>query len=261
MATDEAVPAPAETSSPEVAPFNTRERVGAGIVGALLGGAGAVSVFMTENQAGSVALIAVGGAFLLTAVNGSPLMKAKFNDYEVELGRRRRADVLAQAVDSPPDQARQALAVLEAADPNAARDPAVASANAYVYERLIMEKIRSFAVGAEVRAESRAAGTPLDALLEYPDGRIAVEVKYMREGRPLTLRQLRDHTYMLLAVPTLNALLIVTSGQLPREVDRQVAELEAAVGKPVRLVRWSDEQDDAALTAALADLRAVIAGH
>jgi hypothetical protein len=215
---------------------------------------------MTENQAGSVALIAVGGAFLLTAVNGSPLMKAKFNDYEVELGRRRRADVLAQAVDSPPEQARQALAVLQAADPNAARDPAVASANAYVYERLIAEKLRSIAVGADVRVEGRAADTQIDALVEYPAGRIAVEVKYLREGRPLTLTQLRDRTYMLLAVSTLNALLIVTSGQLPREADRQVAELEATVGKPVRLVRWSDDQDDAALTTALAELRAAIGG-
>jgi hypothetical protein len=215
---------------------------------------------MTENQAGSVALIAVGGAFLLTAVNGSPLMKAKFNDYEVELGRRRRADVLAQAVDSPPEQARQALAVLQAADPNAARDPAVASANAYVYERLIEQRIRTIASGADVRSRDRADDTQIDLIVEYPVGRVAVEVKSVREDRPLSLRQLRDRTYMLLAVSTLNALLIVTSGQLPREADRQVSELEATVGKPVRLVRWSDEQDDAALTTALAELQAAISG-
>jgi hypothetical protein len=116
---------------PDAAPLSRWERLAASLSGIALSGAGATAVFITGNQAGSVALLLVGVVLLIMAINGSPLTRARYQDYELFMARRRHQIVATINQDSP-EEARQALQVLSSVDPGASRDPFVAQMSALV---------------------------------------------------------------------------------------------------------------------------------
>ncbi|UQX00997.1 hypothetical protein [Streptomyces sp. RerS4] len=242
-----------EIPEPDAVPLTRWERVGASMAGVLLAGAGTVAVFVSSNQAGSVALLLAGAVLLIMAINGSPLTRARYQDYEVLMARRRHA--VAETIEQEaPQDARQALQVLSAIDPRSSNDPFVARVSGAVYEREVAERLSALHPGSVLRGGLGDSG--IDIVLQTASARIGVNVK---EGRSVlttaVLRaavqaavQVRDHR-----VAPIDALLLVTNRPLPQDVARRLREV-ASAGIPVAVVRWVDDQDDDALEAKVQEL-------
>ncbi|MFD9485643.1 hypothetical protein ACFWBX_16980 [Streptomyces sp. NPDC059991] len=240
---------------PDAAPLSRWERLSASVLGLGLSGAGVIAVFVTSNQAGSVALLLVGAVLLLMAVNGSPLTRARYQDYELFMARRRR-DVVANMQDDSPEEARQALQVLSTLDPGASRDPVVARASNYLLELEVVRRLQRLHPAAEVSQGPYDQG--VDAVVPMDGSRIGVEVKGGSGSVPFHAADLRrivnqvSSSRTRLGGPTIDGLLIVTNRALPAQMSRRIRELSEIM--PTGVVRWLDEQDDQALEAALREL-------
>src|ERR1700683_5142469 len=79
-------PEPANQSLGNYAPLENWQRRVFAILGLAGIGAGGAATFLTDNSAGSGVLLALGALFLLIAVTGNPITRAKFADYEVGFG-------------------------------------------------------------------------------------------------------------------------------------------------------------------------------
>lgn len=242
-----------ETPEPEAAPLSRWERLGASLSGIILSGAGVAAVFVTSNQAGSVALLLVGVVLLIMAINGSPLTRARYQDYELFMNRRRRQIAATIEQESPAD-ARQALRVLSAIDPRAIEDPAVARVSAHVYEREVVNCLAR--IYPETQHRGGAGDQGVDATVRTPEGLIGVQVKAGRGS--LTGAAIRNIVQAAAYaresghVP-IRGLLVVTNMPFSRDhVGRRIRESGANL--PTVVVRWLDEQDDDALKATLQEL-------
>lgn len=243
-----------EVSEPifDAAPLSRPERFWAGVAGVTLAGSGGVAVFLSSNQAGTVALLLGGVLLLLMAINGAPLIRARYQEYELLMARRRR-EVAAAATQEEPEEAQRALRVLSDLDPGASRDPLVARASAYAYERQMVERLQhlfpDLRIGQRV---SRMPGMRLDAVMETPDGSLGVEIKAGQGVLPnLLVRQAIQNV----PPPAADAVLLITNRVLPTHIDRRVRDISTLDARPLRVVRWVDEQDDAALIEAVRALR------
>ncbi|MFI9465037.1 hypothetical protein [Streptomyces xiamenensis] len=247
-----------EGPGPDAAPLSRWERLSASVLGLGLSGAGAVAVFMTSNQAGSVALLLVGVVLLLMAINGSPLTRARYQDYELFMARRRR-DVVANMQDDSPEEARQALQVLSTLDPGARRDPVVARASNHLFELEVVRRLQRLYRATEV---SRDPLDPLDlgvdAVVQVDGFRIGVEVKGGSGDIPFQGSDLRrivnraSAGRIRLGGSSMDGLLIVTNRPLSAQIARRIREASEIL--PTGVVRWVDEQDDQALEAAFRKL-------
>ncbi|GGQ26058.1 hypothetical protein GCM10010233_49040 [Streptomyces pseudogriseolus] len=239
----------------DVAPLSWWERLAASTLGLGLSSAGVAAVFMTSNQAGSVALLLVGVVLLIMGINGSPLTRARYQDYEFFMTRRRRR-VVESIQDDSPAEARQALQVLATLDPGASRDPVVASISNHLFEREVVSRLqRSFPL-TEVSEGTFDHG--VDAVVPMNGCRIGVEVMGGGRDRPLTGSDLRrivnraSGARIRLTGSTIDGLLIVTDRPFPASMSRRVRELSSVM--PTAVVRWVDEQDDHALETTLREL-------
>ncbi|MFJ4421428.1 hypothetical protein [Streptomyces bobili] len=210
---------------------------------------------MTSNQAGSVALLLVGVVLLLMAINGSPLTRARYQDYELFMARRRR-DVVENMRDDSPEEARQALQVLSTLDPGASRDPLVARVSNHLLELEFVRRLQGLHPEAEVSQGPFDQG--IDAVVPMDGFRIGVEVKGGSGNVPLNGADLRRivngvaSRRVRVAGPNIDGLLVVTNRALPAQLPRRIREVSEII--PTGVVRWVDEQDDQALDAALREL-------
>ncbi|MFI5826926.1 hypothetical protein ACIA6C_06655 [Streptomyces sp. NPDC051578] len=250
MSTPEEAP---ELPEPDAQPLSRWERLGASLSGVCLAGAGIAAVFMTSNQAGSVALLLVGAVLLIMAINGSPLTRARYQDYELLMAHRRRS-LAATIGQEEPQDARQALEVLNAIDPRSSDDPVVAQVSAAVYEREVAERLVRTYPNAVLVGGPQDLG--IDILVPTPSARVGVQVKAGRTV--LTNYQLR---HVLEAAvdgnrsrrDPIDGLLLVTNRPLPQQLHRRLREVET-LGLPIGVVRWVDAQDDEVLSAKLDEL-------
>ncbi|WP_405974026.1 hypothetical protein OG496_37405 [Streptomyces sp. NBC_00988] len=249
---------PAAEDTPEVpeldaAPLSKWERLGASLSGTALSGAGVAAVFVTSNQAGSVALLLVGVVLLIMGINGSPLTRARYQDYELFMTRRRR-QIAASIEQESPEDARQALQVLTTVDPGASRDPFVAHVSAAVLEREVIERlVRQYPTTSFTGGPGDMG---LDAVVPTPNGTIGVQVK--GGSAPLSGLELRrmvldaSSARIPPAPAGVDALLVVTNKPLPTDLPRRVREVSSTL--PTAVVRWVDEQDDQVLDTKIQEL-------
>lgn len=250
MSTADEVP---ELPEPDALPLTRWERLGASLAGITLAGAGVVAVFVTGNQAGSVALLLVGAVLLIMAINGAPLTRARYQDYELLMARRRH-EIVATIEQEEPQDARQALQVLSAVDPGSADDPFVAQVTAAVYEREVADRLARVYPGSH-RVSGRA-DLGVDILVETPTARIGVQVKAGRTV--LTNSALRNVIQAASGarnsrLAPIDGLLVVTNRPLPHDVSRRLREVTNPV-LPTTVVRWVDDQDDTVLEARVQEL-------
>lgn len=256
---DEAKVEPEDSQPASVDPLSTTQRLIAGFAGAGSLGAGGASVFMTANQAGSVALLGVGAIFLTVAINGAPLLGAKFKDYELTMAPRRK-NVVALAKLEEPEQAIRTLDVLEQIDPGSRRDPVVIKAHAEIYEREVRIAIRRLIAGSGtnvITTRFSVGGKDLgyDFAFDLPEKTLHVDVRYSNRDVPVSFplmygRKLHEKVAELGISP-----LLVVTNMVPRPDWRYWPESkdpkEAIDESQLDLVRWRDQRDDQKLANAL----------
>ncbi|MEY9930425.1 hypothetical protein ABH926_005070 [Catenulispora sp. GP43] len=232
-------------------PLSRWQRIAACALGLSSAGAGGVSVFLTTNQAGSVALLGVGAGFLIMGVNGTPIIKAKLKDYELTMAPRRHR-VVEQALSEPPEEASKTLDVLQQIDPGARTDPAVRRAIGEVYQAEVHAALTRALVGTDLRVTDqrlRGKDQGFDIAIRSPSIAINVEVKHTSNSDiPLSANHVRQaYAY---ASRSVVPFLVVTNHRLSNNIFEEAKPVDPE-GRRVQFVRWSDRQDDSALQLAL----------
>lgn len=243
---------PADEAQAEIEPLSKWERLGAHAAGTVCMVAGGVSVFTTDNQAGSVALIGVGAVFLTVAVNGMPLLGARFKEREVVSDTRRRR-VAEQAKLAGFEEGQRKLDVLEQLDPASREDPVVIDAHV----RLFRQEVET----ALVRAAAKADGTGIQVLDRVPHGPDRTDMQVQAPGLVVDVELIYARGDWIAGDLALRAAfqaasrsgaprLLVTNMRLPNSV-AEIADIYDPERTRVQIIRWRDVQDDTALEIAL----------
>lgn len=257
---DKAEPTESEPSTSD--PLSGLQRFAAAVVGTAASGAGGASVFLTSNQAGSVALLALGAGFLIMSVNGMPILGAKLKDYELTMAPRRRR-VLDQARLEPPEEAKLALDVLQQIDPGASSDPAFAQVRGRLYHQEVATAL--LRVSITEFPESTIARSDYDdgaVVLRIGPWFIDVDVRYF--SRPEQMGSGFSRIVLSLFARAQNSIagqMLVTNASLS---DRRIREADQAypgAAERVQIIRWVDAQDDPALKRAVAQLMSSYPGR
>lgn len=246
-------PSDSEDLIGEAAPLSRWERLGASVAGVALTGSGAVAVFLTGNQAGCVALLLIGALLLVIAINGTPLVRARYQDYELLMARRRRV-VAEEITQEPTAEARQALNILTTVDPGARRDPVVARASAAVYEREVVELLQRIFPEASLAMGPGDSG--VDAFVNTENGSVGIVAKM--GTHPLGLAEMRRIVTHGFRAPV-DAILVVTNRVMTQSIERLTVETDPSI--PVAAVRWLDHQDDDALRERMRALTSELQGR
>lgn len=233
-------------------PLSRAERISAGVVGVSAGIAGAAALFVTDNQAGTAAMLVIAVAFLLISIQGTPLTRFGSGEHAIELERRRLGQKLLTQAEAEPDlEAKEALiTAAETVDPSVGR---IDHLEPIRYEGLVYDALY------RVLGENGASGiirparqVGVDYLVRLsPNARIGVEAKFARRALSRD-RIAAAHNY---ALSSGTPVLIVTNAPLSpvvyemnmRASNRQPDD----TSPPVEVVTWNSSADDDTLHRAL----------
>ena len=246
--------------------LGTRERWLAGLIGLAGVSVGGVGIFLSDNQAGTTAILLLGAVFLLMGVQGTAITKAGKDS--VELERRREArKVLSEAVEAveqeEPEQAAELVREAKSIDPSLASDPGVRYLNSQIYEREVYDAIRRQvgqllgegqldASDVDFDPNVRYSDRQVDALITLRGGertqQIAIEIKRTSTSPSNWSRRIREGVSQLrlIGLPGLLIVDALPSSQSSTLVGRLSSEEPA-----IELVRWRDSRDDMQLRAAV----------
>ncbi|MGI9002759.1 MAG: hypothetical protein ACR2GH_14030 [Pseudonocardia sp.] len=120
------------------------ERSVAAIFGLAGTGVGGVGIFLSENQAGTTAILILGAAFMLMAIQGTPIRKA--SEESLEMADREAVDrtvgkAKVKLKEEGPGEARAVLEGATAARPDITDSPGFRRFSASVYEEEVQQAI------------------------------------------------------------------------------------------------------------------------
>ncbi|MEV6813474.1 hypothetical protein [Micromonospora sp. NPDC051296] len=154
-------------------PLTTWERIIATATGGALLTVGVFAVFLSVNQAGSVALLLVGGLFVLFGVNGMPLLSAKLMEFEFRMAARLRRAVRDLAAHLPDNEARLVLSTIEEASPKKYAEPLVTLIDVLLFEARVRDA--AMLTGEQLTPrEDPGTGDPLLHVVLSGDVRVGV---------------------------------------------------------------------------------------
>lgn len=215
-------------------PLSRLQRASSGL-GAVAGlGAGGVAVFETNNEAGSVALLAVGVLFSFVALAGLLPTRLKLGDNEIEW--QQLAEALSDVVDETPPESRPAL-LKSIADLSIAAPPLAGQSLTVAAEEAELLNLLRAAMPAHLQWQTELQGRfdrGLDALITNPaDGRIlGVEFKISSRLVPSsTVFRVVGRVALLREEYPLTGVLLVTNKRLTAD-----ARKAAAVGGLAHIV-------------------------
>jgi len=225
------------------------ERAAAGLLGLGGVGCGGFGVFYSSNQAGTTALLLIGAAFLLMAVQGTAIVKAGKDSFELE--RRRAVDKLTEkATDALEDeQTAEAAVLLDAAREMApqASDAVLRRLTYELYEQRVAQAVAELPRSLDISRRARFGKHEFDLVVTDParDGRrVAIEVR-TTSGAFLGTARVRaplGHAQEL-GLPVL----IVANARLSTAA-------RAYFGPTAAFVEWQGDHDSAALHDAIGRL-------
>jgi hypothetical protein len=215
------------------------------VAGSLLATGGVMAVFMTDNQAGSVALLLISAVFMIMSINGAPLLGIRYSDNEIRLGSRGRR-VLANVIKEPPEIARQTLDALVNYDPRIRDDP-MAHANL----QLVFPRAGITQIDFDNEWADLAIAVPENGRISSMQV-VEIALKYTYNDVALSTASLRDFAEYRTGrtVPTV----LVTNYRIPAELERRRRELRYEYGEDVVIIRWVDPEDNQALKEAIEPL-------
>jgi hypothetical protein len=241
-------------------PLSRWQRFSASLIGVTLTAAGGASVFVSANQAGSVVLMASGSAFLLMAVNGVPILRARAKDYEITLARRRK-EVLKIAEREAPSEARKKLDYLQNIDPVTASDPAIRAFYSLLYSQEV------FTALLRVIGPSDAPFSPesRDGAADYAghvDGRkIGVIAKGRSDQRTVIhMPRLQANLERIASTGAYDGLILISNNRIPKRMNVLTAKVESSTRVPTSFAWWAGPEQDEGLKSAIKDLAARIEG-
>ncbi|WP_406353157.1 hypothetical protein OHB56_12100 [Streptomyces sp. NBC_01635] len=222
-------------------PLSSWGRFAAGITGLALSGSGAAAVFVTDNQAGSVALVLGGIVFLLMLISGNPLLSLGHGDTQMKFAaKRRRERVINEAREAPPQEARRTLDVLRTVDPGATSDTSFIQTSAHVYGSLL--KVELIRIYPEYDLIEQRVDAGADFRIHTPDRRSAsIEVKYLGQQRALSAMHVRQLIGM--ASVSAEGHLLISNRRLTRAAAEMMSDAQGR-GIKVEFVHWRDDLDN-----------------
>ncbi|WP_157840966.1 hypothetical protein [[Kitasatospora] papulosa] len=247
----EGVPEP--VGDGEAEPLTRSARIGAGLVGLLLTGAGAVGVFISDNQAGTVALVLAGAIFLLMLFGGTPLHSLGFGDANLRFAKRRREQAVREAIQASPEQAPRVLRDLESADSQRQPDPTLSALTERVYEDALAHSISALVPQGLMTREHRiGSGRRADiAIAPETEHQVLIEARYNKRGIP-TPASVIAHVAGYYGASR-GALLLVSNSPLSAGAMQLLRDLQES-GKNIHFVQWSPGEADEALRHAVENL-------
>lgn len=222
-----------------------------GLTGAAALGAGAVAVFITQVEAGPVALITVGAVLLIIGIMGRRITSMSLVDGGMTFEERVEQRM------SQADTSEQAYEVATAATtvaPEVQKNERISLMSHAAYEEVVADRVRSIFGTSVVEPRydlRRGSSRRYDLLLTREGKRVGVEILFGDPSRSVDISRVRDRVQYALIPEDLDALIIVCN---QREPSRPAFErLDALVpeGKGFRYVRWADDADTPALRQAV----------
>ncbi len=224
----------------EVDPLSRWQRIGGAAAGALLAGAGAVAMFVSENGAGSAVALVVGGVFLLMAITGMPFLGGRLMDAELVMGRR-RARLIQRARAAPPLEARFLLEALILTDPGVIGDPTTVALDF----ALLLDEVRHAADEAlEPDGELHhtvdpVVGDPLLVIKRPPGQRIGIYAMTAKSESGHISTSFADRFTARAAQVECDAFLWVAAASFQDDLRSLAGQVQSETDKPVGIVDWS----------------------
>lgn len=236
----------------EQPPLGRATRVLLAVLGTSAIGAGAVAVFVTDNGAGTVALITLGGFLLFLAASGQRVTHAKIGDNEIRLAR-----LTSRLFEVAPASERAVVAeqiVQSSAIPEQYPRHLYAQARAVLYQREVWNAIKRVVAAhagrwtVDLFEEAAMSGRRrADILMRVNNRELVFEIK--SRTRPLQIedidRQLFDAVQLTLFGRKADVL-IVSNVDLGESARERVHDVHG-----VHFIRWESAEDDDSISRAL----------
>lgn len=231
-----------ESPGPEPLPLSQKQRVAATVVGAVLVAAGGVSVFLADNQAGSVALLLVGAAFLLIALSGMPMLGTKVKDFELNLAWRWRQTVREVANRLSIAEGRQLLLDMDLMSPHAYSKPLTALIDFLGLMGHVRDAVIAVLEDGD-HIEARRSPVIGDPLVEWlpaqRDVRIGVYAMFAPSDPGTISSAFSDQFVRQLPHTGCAALIMITCVRDPGDLAALAARITQEVGLPVAVEEWA----------------------
>ncbi|MFE5679406.1 hypothetical protein ACFQ7B_34215 [Streptomyces erythrochromogenes] len=222
-------------------------RLTLGLTGAAALCAGAVAVFITEVEAGPVALITVGAVLLIIAVMGRRITSVSLVDGGMTFEERVEQQ-LSQA-----DTPQQALEVATAATtvaPEVQNNEHIALMSHAAYEEVVADRLASIFGTQVVDARydhRRGSRLAYDLLVTREGKRVGIEILFGDPSRPVARSRVEDRVLRAFSQPDLDALIIVCNQREPSRLFLEQVSAFVPQGKGFQYVRWVDHTDSSTL--------------
>lgn len=246
------------TPDSQVDGLSPLQRIVAGLVALATMTLGGIAVFQSANEAGTLALLLLGGVFSYLAVSGQALLRLRVAGGEAEFTKAVTRGVLKTAEGSVPtagggrtaeDVAVRILLDAAQESPTVPRQ-VLAITEAYQYEQAVAAALRR--VSQNVNMSNGSMDSGVDAVV---DGAVNVQVKYVRSGAGLILmRDVAGRDYAAAVGTGRKGVLYVTNVRNYR-LDAP-SQVESEHMPAMKVIHWTPEMDDDVLRQALSDLQA-----
>lgn len=238
------------------------ERLLSGALAAAAGGAGGVSVFTTQNEVGSAALLLFSAVFALIAVQGTAIRRA--NRESIELDPRARSAKVEQRaravlVERGPESADEFVMGAITTDPDIERTPRMSELQRTIrqamdYELRVADKIRQIRPDDLPFERARASDLHADLVLLTAAGapRLGLITIFSEARRSSESDQIR-RTMARISASRIPVLVVSNSQAMVEEVTARLAPIDDRIAASSRSVRWESPVDDDGLVTALAE--------
>lgn len=223
------------------APLGKWQRTAAATIGLLLTVGGAVSVFRGKSQAGSVALLLGGLAFLLIAVIGQSVHRVRFKEMELFFGIRQREQASDLASRLPHSEAIRLMRHLqETTSGTSYVEHLLALVDSLLFEARVRDAVTE-SLGESERAEVHPEADIGEPLLHVvrPDGaRLGVFAMFAPSESGTLPTEFDDDFMEVLPTTGCDAVILITcvrdSGYLAALAER----IRQEAGLPVAIESW-----------------------
>jgi hypothetical protein len=247
---DEQPPTPpsSPTERPRYRQLNGWERVGAVAAATVVGTVGFVAMFKTGNEGGVAVAILLAGVLLVIAIQGTQIGKLGGKDIGAEMAlreedRREIAQRTKAIAEENPAEAQAMLEGYQVADPDSMNAPEILRASTFIYEQQLLQELDECGpdlhqLGVVRIHLGRDYPSSPDAVLEFEDVRIGIDLGRNRPWMRMPVGTTRQHLWDRATHYKLNALLLLSPAN---RVNSDRITTSGLVRPVLAIYRWLPE--------------------